>query len=145
VKRELVQKKRFVIVGTISLFLVALAIYSLLQIGLIGQLIGPERKVPEPGNTSGTLEGKVHYSGLPCAPQRTVVPPCDGPYSDYQIVVYSSDGTTMVTRTTTDKDGTYRITLDQGTYITPVLIPVKVSVEAGKTTVLNFTVSTGIQ
>jgi hypothetical protein len=60
---------------------------------------------PGGAKTEGTLSGTVNFVGKPC-PQPSG-PPCDGPYPDYQVVIYAADGTTEVARTRTGADGVY--------------------------------------
>jgi hypothetical protein len=48
---------------------------------------------------TGDLEGTVWFIGNPCEPGAALpVPPCDGPYPSYEIVVYQDDGVTMAAR-----------------------------------------------
>ena len=76
---------------------------------------GPGGTTPPGGGTgSGTLSGSVGFVGTPCA--QPSAPPCDGPYPDYEVVVYAADGTTEVARTTTGADGTFSIDLPAGNY-----------------------------
>ena len=39
----------------------------------------------------GVLEGTVHFSGMACPPDRSKTPPCDGPYPNYEVIIYDND------------------------------------------------------
>jgi hypothetical protein len=61
---------------------------------------------------SGVLEGAVTFIGVPCGPQsERKTPPCDGPYADYEVVVYNAAGDTVVGRTKSNANARYEITL----------------------------------
>lgn len=61
---------------------------------------------------AGVLEGAVSFVGVPCGPQgERKTPPCDGPYADYEVVVYNAAGDTVVGRTKSNASARYEITL----------------------------------
>ena len=102
--------------------------------------------------SSGLIEGKVKFVGVPCGPDGpTQVPPCSGPYPNYEILVYAADGVTLETRIRSDKVGKYKIDLIPGNYI--IYLPsgpnVKkknlVKVMSGKTTKLDLVIDVGIR
>lgn len=108
----------------------------------------------EPSQTTkGVLIGQVSVG--PLCP----VEPCSGPispgvYTSRTVIIYRADGRTEVVRTALDGAGHYRFELAPGTYIvnTPQGIgqsskdlPKQVLIRAGETTVLNFSVDTGIR
>jgi hypothetical protein len=102
----------------------------------------------------GFVEGTVWFIGAPCPPGTMAqVPPCDGPYPNYEIKVYQGEGTTMVTSVTSSEDGYYKILLDPGSYViytqnglykdnvkTNIVL-----VQSGNTTKLNLIIDTGIR
>ena len=67
---------------------------------------------------SGTVEGTVSFIGAPCNPNQgyNKVPPCDGPYPNYEVILYKEDRTTVAGKVTTDQEGKFRLILDAGTY-----------------------------
>jgi len=73
--------------------------------------------ISETQNSTGILEGTVHFIGTRCSSEQQNIPPCSGPYPNYEIIVYASDGNTIVKKTTTDENGTYQINLDFDTYV----------------------------
>ena len=104
----------------------------------------------------GTLYGTVSFVGVPCAPGKGKVPPCDGPYPDYEVVVYRAGTSEIAVRTRTDLDGRYEVRLPPGNYIlrSPAGgLPMKQQVEesrpsrvdAGGRTQLDLHIDTGIR
>ena len=73
--------------------------------------------ISETQNSTGILEGTVHFIGTNCFSEQQNIPPCSGPYPNYEIVIYASDGNTIVKKTTTNENGTYQINLDFDTYV----------------------------
>lgn len=72
---------------------------------------------PPGGNPgSGTLAGTVHFVGTACQDPKKG-PPCDGPYPNYEVVVYKEDGTTVAGKTTTGADGKFSVNLPEGKYV----------------------------
>lgn len=108
------------------------------------------------GEGSGMVEGVVSFVGTPCNPQYPFkVPPCDGPYPNYEVVFYKEDKKTVAAKATTDQNGKYQAALESGTYyILPseaafgkTLRPreVKVVVKAQETIQQNIRIDTGIR
>ncbi len=111
-----------------------------------------------PMEEKGFLEGRVWFIGVPCPPEeingcKPQVPPCDGPYPNYEITVYKTDGKTIVAKTISDEDGYYQISLDPGNYYIytqngPLKDHIKtnqVTIESCITTKLDLIVDTGIR
>jgi hypothetical protein len=105
-------------------------------------------RAPAAGGT-GVLEGTVTFIGLPCRDSN--VPPCSGPYPDYEVGVYAQDGRTYVASAIAGGDGRYSIRLEEGNYVVyspsgPVEVAKHaVSIAQGRTTILNLTMDTGIR
>ena len=95
---------------------IATLLFGLVACGGAQQAPGTAGGTTPPGGGAGagTLTGSVTFVGTPCA--QPSGPPCDGPYPDYEVVVYASDGTTEVGRTRTGADGTFSIDLPAGAY-----------------------------
>ena len=104
------------------------------------------------------LEGTVRFIGLPCPPEeiggrKPQVPPCDGPYPNYEITVYRADGKTIVSKITSDANGNYKISLNAGTYIIYTQNGLsqddvktnQVTIVSGKVVKLDLVVDTGIR
>ncbi len=112
------RKRRF------SLIAVALCAAHLL-LASCGPSMGGLKPEDEKGaqrKRQGTLEGTVYYLGIACTPQtysgmEIKIPPCNGPYPNYEIVIYNEDGTTEIAKTVSSKDGRYHLSLDPGHYI----------------------------
>jgi len=64
----------------------------------------------------GVVEGVVYFVGKPCPPSR-VGPPCDGPYPNYEVVIYEIDGKSIVNKINTNDEGTFEVQLPVGKYI----------------------------
>lgn len=124
------------ILATFIIVVTVLVIYSLVR-------------VETPGGGTGVLEGTVIFIGLPCADGN--VPPCEGPYPNYRVIIYSSDGRTEVATAVTGSLGNYSIRLREGDYAVysgsgPVSEKKnQVSVRSGVTTRLDLTLDTGIR
>jgi len=69
--------------------------------------------VPE----NGTLQGMVSYIGKPCPPTQLTVPPCSGPYPNYDIIIFDSDEITEISSTISDENGNYKISLMPDDYV----------------------------
>jgi hypothetical protein len=102
---------------------------------------------------AGVLEGTVTFIGVPCGPQGDrKTPPCDGPYADYEIVVYNAAGDTVVGRTKSNANARYEITLP-GDIEYAVFVPsgirtqatLSALVPAGGRKTLDLQVDTGIR
>lgn len=109
---------------------------------------------------SWNLEGKVFFKGSPCNPSSPFfkVPPCTGPYPNYEVNIYSDNDSnnskkTLIATTKTDADGNYRILLEPGQYVIYIKagkFPYNIkansfTIEEGKTTMLDLTIDTGIR
>jgi hypothetical protein len=105
---------------------------------------------------SGILKGRVYFKGLPCNPKANIkVPSCDGLYPNYEIVAYTADGKTIVSKTKTDKNGNYTMVLIPGNYIIYTTAGISSSglntrtnnfiIEVDKMTVLNLLIDTGMR
>src|SRR4051812_49399188 len=87
-----------------------------LLLAACGPKPAPSAAQPPGGNPGGgTLTGTVAFVGSPCPTPNG--PPCDGPYPNYEVVVYTSDGTTVAGKTTTKADGTFSLELPPGKYV----------------------------
>lgn len=103
----------------------------------------------------GVLEGVVHFSGVACAPDRIKTPPCDGPYPDYDVIVYDKEGKIAIAKTRTDQNGYYQIILNEGTYILyvqevdfnikPVSVPKKIFIFGDTQSTFNINIRSGIR
>lgn len=94
-----------------SLILSAIALLT-----ACGAKQSPGDKTPPGGAAaSGTLSGTVGFVGKPCPEPGP--PPCDGPYADYEVVVYAADGTTVAGKAKAGADGKFTFGLPAGTYV----------------------------
>jgi hypothetical protein len=67
--------------------------------------------------TSG-IKGTVNFIGADCPPTaEKKVPPCSGPYPDYEVKVYSEDGKNIIKTAKTHQDGNYFVPLSPGNYV----------------------------
>lgn len=105
---------------------------------------------------SGSLKGRVYFKGSPCNPRTDIkVPPCDGLYPNYEIVVYTADGKNIVSKTKTDKNGNYTMLLMPGNYIIYTKAGISSSglntrtnnfiIKVDKMTILNLLIDTGMR
>jgi hypothetical protein len=67
----------------------------------------------------GMLEGSVYFRGKPCPPNISfAVPPCSGPYPNYEIAIYADNMLNRPYKTIkSDVLGKFRLTLETGTYV----------------------------
>jgi hypothetical protein len=101
----------------------------------------------------GVLEGTVTFIGVPCGPGvERRVPPCDGPYPDYEVIVYKADGEAVAGRTRSDASARYSISLTGNTdYIVYVPAGIReqkklsVRVPAGGRITLDLQIDTGVR
>jgi hypothetical protein len=98
---------------------------------------------------SGTSGLRGTFTIGPIRPVCTNIDPCDGP-ARRQTLAFARNGTT--TRTRTDEQGHYRVTLAPGWYavrttvgITQVPQPARVRVVASRYRLVNFFADTGIR
>jgi hypothetical protein len=128
------------------------------QLIVILLLVGCTVRTPLAANEAkgeGEFTGIVSFTGLPCLPGKGSVPPCDGPYPNYEVVVYQEDGVTPVARASTDSKGRFRIDLPEGNYVVYARrfgptsktfdVPKSVRIEAGRTTEMEINIDTGIR
>jgi hypothetical protein len=82
------------------------------------QVSAPQSGGSNTGTSSG-VKGVVFFEGLPCPPSgnNKTPPGCRGPASNYEVVIYAEDGSSIVTRTRTDDRGNYFISLPPGSYV----------------------------
>jgi hypothetical protein len=110
---------------------------------------------PVPQET-GILEGHVTIGPLVPVVREGVPEPTPAPevYASRQIVIYSSDGRTEVTRVQIDGQGNYRVELPVGNYVVDINragidrakdLPYTVEIVAGQTTRLDVDIDTGIR
>lgn len=117
----------------------------------------PQSPNPDYETTSqmkGVLKGTVKFIGKPCAPgSKNNVPPCNGLYPNYEIIVYATDGKTIVSRVTSDENGNYKIEVDPGNYIIYTARSIskddrrenKFTIIKDQTTNLDLIIDTGIR
>lgn len=70
--------------------------------------------------SSSGVKGTVFYEGLPCPPASDngrIMPGCTGPLSNYEVIVYAEDGTSVIARTRSDDRGNYSVLLPPGNYV----------------------------
>ena len=113
------------------------------------------RRVTQPtekGVGVGVVEGQVSFVGTPCNPQYPFkVPPCDGPYPNYEVVLYKQDKKTVAGKTISDQEGNYKLALPSGTYyvllksLGNMVRELPIVVKAGETTQQNIKIDTGIR
>lgn len=106
-------------------------------------------------NSNAVIEGKVSVG--PICPVERVGVPCPVPpeaYTSREVALYSEDGSVMLGAMYFNPDGTYRFRVPPGTYVLKVLgtgigsskdLPKTVSVTAGETVKVNFSIDTGIR
>ena len=71
---------------------------------------------------AGILEGVVTFLGTPCYSQEVSgrkprVPPCSGPYPNYEITIYKADAKSIAAKTVTDSAGDNKVSLNPGKYV----------------------------
>jgi F5/8 type C domain len=74
----------------------------------------------ESKSDSSNLRGNIYFEGLNCNPKKTniTVPPCSGRYPNYEVLVSSSkDCKTILSKTKSDQNGSYRMRLPPGNYV----------------------------
>lgn len=64
------------------------------------------------------LNGFVYFMGLECNPEGIKkIPPCSGPYPNYEILIHDEDGKNLIAKTKTNDKGEYSISLEPGNYV----------------------------
>lgn len=110
---------------------------------------------PSCSSNSGVIYGTVYFMGLECNPLNMRVPPCDGPYSNYEVIVYDESGTLIIDRTFTDNYGEYTFTMLPGTYViysqtvdinmNPVAIPNTIQLNINEQIEFDINIDSGIK
>lgn len=113
---------------------------------------------PQLSKEHWNLQGVVYFVGKPCSPNTSSfsVPPCSGPYPNYEITIYAQDGKTVVSKIKTDSNGNFETLLNPGTYVIFTTVSTGISpssqksnqfkIEQGKITVLpTLTIDTGLE
>ena len=122
---------------------------------IIGAIIHsmPEEKQEFSEKQVGVVEGTVYFVGKPC-PHSRVVPPCDGPYPNYEVVIYEIDGKSIANRTITDDEGNFEAQLPVGDYLVfeknrdfniVKEIPIVFTIEPDKRKSLEISIDEGIR
>lgn len=113
--------------------------------------------VSSSSSKSGHLNfrASVQFVGLPCPPNSEFfsVPPCNGPYPNYEIIIYGDDGKTIVSKIITDSNGIAQTMLDSGSYSVHTKAGISTSdiktthftIEEHKITQLSLFVDTGLE
>jgi hypothetical protein len=102
------------------------------------------------------LEGAVQFLGKPCPPNSSfsAVPPCSGPYPNYEVIIYSGSSKTIAAKIRTDPNGVFRTWLEPGSYTIYTRAGISAShlktthflIQEGKITRLNtLIVDTGLE
>ena len=96
-----------------------------------------------------------HIAIGPICPVEREGGPCPIPpevYSSREVIIYKTDGKTILKRSRLDSEGNYKIELEHGNYwvqINPAGIGAgekkKVNIKQSQTTVVNFDIDTGIR
>jgi len=110
-------------------------------------------ETPDTTKQQNGVEGIVYFVGKPC-PSTMTGPPCDGPYPNYEVIIYEIDGKTVAHRTITDDKGNFEAQLLPGDYIvfgknpgfntiedTPILF----TIEPNKRTSIEILINEGIR
>jgi len=109
--------------------------------------------LPPVSSQPGILHGQVHYIGKICQEQLGS-PPCDGPYSDYEIIIYDEDGKSVVKKVLSDDNGYFETELDPGIYTINVpkrqmmklnIIPEQIVIEPSKSLQFDIVIDSGIR
>lgn len=130
----------------------ALAMAVLLTACGAKQPTSPGGNTPPGGATaSGTLTGSVSFAGTPCRDPGP--PPCDGPYPNYEVVVFGADGKTVAGKAKTGADGKFTLDLPAGKYV--IVTPAgptandqkrtEVTVSRDAMATVSLTVDTGVR
>jgi len=103
---------------------------------------------------SGILQGKVSFIGLACPGDQQNSPPCSGPYTNYEIIVYGEDAKSLAKKVMTDDNGNYKTELVPGNYViyVPVFqfgaieeIPNQITIESSKSFQFDISIDSGIR
>ncbi|OGY42505.1 MAG: hypothetical protein A2Y82_04015 [Candidatus Buchananbacteria bacterium RBG_13_36_9] len=103
----------------------------------------------------GIISGKVTIG--PICPVEKVGEPCSVPasaYTSHQVIIYDSTGKIEVQKTYFNHNGTFAFSVPAGTYIVDIFktgierspdLPITVTVKAGETVRVDFSLDTGIR
>lgn len=114
----------------------------------------PKPEQPDPNAPPGTVQGAVKHDGKPCEEGSAdyKVPPCSGPYANYEVKVHLDDGSEkFVKATKADAKGNFSLSLAPGKYVIYTqdggnvddALPNSFTVESGATATLDLVVNTG--
>ena len=101
----------------------------------------------------GVVEGTVYFVGKPCPPSE-IGPPCDGPYPNYEVIIYKTDGKSIATKTITTDEGSFEAQLPVGDYIVYEIsmdfnkvkeTPIVFTIEPDKKKSLEISIDVGIR
>ena len=104
----------------------------------------------EPMAAHGRLTGDVYFEGMECPPDRAhPVPPCSGPYSGYEVRVFSADGEREIASVVAGEHGEFLLELPEGRYL--LELPsrasdrrqTRIAIEAGEVVETHLVVDTG--
>ena len=105
--------------------------------------------------TKGVIKGKVNVG--PICPVERLDVPCPVPpeaYTSREVILYDSNGTTVVKRMHFLPDGTYLFEIPVGIYVVDIPkqgiggskdLPKIITVKSGQTVEVNFSIDTGIR
>lgn len=116
------------------------------------------QQIPDQSNiSSGNLEVKILFKGAKCNPASSFfkVPPCSGPYPNYEFYIYSTNNAdlkkTLISKAKTDIDGNYRVSLKPNKYVIQTesdklsSTPYSFSIKEGERVTIVITIDTGIR
>jgi len=101
----------------------------------------------------GIVEGTVYFVGKPC-PSSRLGPPCDGPYPNYEVIIYENNGKGIVNKVMTDDEGNFEVQLPVGDYVVfgknmdfnkVIKIPLVFTVEPEKINQIKIKIDTGVR
>lgn len=135
-------------------------VFALLSVGLLLAITVTAGCVSDSRQTNtGTLSGKVTVGPLTPVERVGVTPPAPNPgvFTSRHLLLYQSDGKTLIKEIPIQAAGyygIYNVSLAPGTYVVDYpkqgvggarSLPATVKVEAGKTTTLDVDIDTGIR
>jgi hypothetical protein len=108
-----------------------------------------------PAAPKGTLQGQVTIGPI-CPVERPDQPctPSPDTYAARKVLVFSSDGATLVATVSLNETGYYRVALDPGSYVVNINrggidrsldMPRTITLAAGETITLDISIDTGIR
>ena len=103
----------------------------------------------------GIVQGKILIGPIcPVEREGVTCEPSPEAYSSRKIIIYATDGSTIIKETTPDEKGNYKISLIEGEYVVGIYrtgidsssdVPKNITVRKGETVELNISVDTGIR